>query len=326
MTMSSTVLSNLVVLLTVSSLLLLQFTAVESRKERVKLKDVQTLTLHADSMTTSRRSPPVRQLTCVGGYCNRAKVRTAQCYNRGFDGQDVQWECKAEMPRNYKFGKLEVTCEGYDYPEDDYILAGSCGLEYTVDYVDDDASGYKTTSYGHQSKQWNSKTVAGASWFNVISIIGLMGVIYFFCLRDNNQHQRAYSSTDDDSGYPRPGGYGGSFSSGPSAPPPPPGFRTDFGDAGDSCSGGTRRSTTTGSGSSGPGFLSGLAAGGLMGYLFGSSGSNTRQRRSYFGSSYADTDYGYDQPSTSSSFFSSGGGGSSSGTSTSTGFASTRRR
>jgi hypothetical protein len=32
------------------------------------------------------------------------------------------------MPKKYKFGKLSVSCEGYDYPEDPYILAGSCGV------------------------------------------------------------------------------------------------------------------------------------------------------------------------------------------------------
>ncbi len=39
-----------------------------------------------------------------------------------------QWECKAEMDSAYKFGRLQVSCEGYDYPEDPYILRGSCGV------------------------------------------------------------------------------------------------------------------------------------------------------------------------------------------------------
>ena len=56
-----------------------------------------------------------------------------QCYNRGFDGQDVQWECKADMDNLYRFGSVEVVCEGYDYPDDPYILKGSCGLEYTLE-------------------------------------------------------------------------------------------------------------------------------------------------------------------------------------------------
>jgi hypothetical protein len=32
------------------------------------------------------------------------------------------------MPKKYKFGKLSVSCEGYAYPDDPYILAGSCGV------------------------------------------------------------------------------------------------------------------------------------------------------------------------------------------------------
>lgn len=39
-----------------------------------------------------------------------------------------QWECKADMENAYKFGKVEVTCEGFDYPDDPYILRGSCGV------------------------------------------------------------------------------------------------------------------------------------------------------------------------------------------------------
>ena len=35
-----------------------------------------------------------------------------------------------------RFNHVEVICEGYDYPEDEYILLGSCGLEFTLDYAD----------------------------------------------------------------------------------------------------------------------------------------------------------------------------------------------
>ena len=63
------------------------------------------------------------------------------------------------MDNSYRFGQIEVTCEGYSYPDDPYVLKGSCGvniadqsnlhetwstlvdrsvlsqLEYTIDYV-----------------------------------------------------------------------------------------------------------------------------------------------------------------------------------------------
>ena len=32
------------------------------------------------------------------------------------------------MNNGYKFGKIEVSCEGYDHPDDPYILKGSCGV------------------------------------------------------------------------------------------------------------------------------------------------------------------------------------------------------
>ncbi|KAJ3120132.1 Store-operated calcium entry-associated regulatory factor, partial [Irineochytrium annulatum] len=54
------------------------------------------------------------------------------CYNRGFDGRDVQWECKADLDERFRFGGFEVNCEGYEYPDDPYVTAGSCGLEYKV--------------------------------------------------------------------------------------------------------------------------------------------------------------------------------------------------
>ena len=42
-----------------------------------------------------------------------------------------QWECTSDMEDFYRFGELEVTCEGYDYPDDVYILKGSCGVLFS---------------------------------------------------------------------------------------------------------------------------------------------------------------------------------------------------
>ncbi len=40
----------------------------------------------------------------------------------------LQWKCDAELDGKYRFGSVEVLCEGYAYPDDPYILAGSCGV------------------------------------------------------------------------------------------------------------------------------------------------------------------------------------------------------
>ncbi|CAJ0912911.1 12818_t:CDS:10, partial [Entrophospora sp. SA101] len=34
----------------------------------------------------------------------------------------VNWRCEAELPNYIKFGSLSVICEGYDYPDDSYVL------------------------------------------------------------------------------------------------------------------------------------------------------------------------------------------------------------
>ncbi|CAL8132369.1 unnamed protein product [Orchesella dallaii] len=39
------------------------------------------------------------------------------------------------MNHHFKFGNISVNCEGYDYPTDPYILKGSCGLSYTLDWA-----------------------------------------------------------------------------------------------------------------------------------------------------------------------------------------------
>jgi hypothetical protein len=54
----------------------------------------------------------------------------------GWDGRSIQWECKADMDEKYRLGHIEVICEGYDHPNDEYILVGSCGLEYTLEYTE----------------------------------------------------------------------------------------------------------------------------------------------------------------------------------------------
>src|SRR6218665_1141102 len=275
-----------------------------AKKDRIRLKDVQVLTLSEGKLTTGRRSSPIKQLRCIGGYCKRASITTAQCYNRGFDGRDVQWECKANMPDAYKFGRMEVAWEGYDYPEDDYILAGSCGLEYSIEEVNGPAPGqYHPPQYSYSSDSLDSE---GSPVFVIIFIVFVIVFIYFACIhRSHRENDGAFPDTDDGR---RPH----------ASAPPPPGFRNDYYD--DSCKGGSTRNSSTqnSSQSSGPGFFSGLATGGLLGYLFSGSGTSTRYRgdRSYYSS-------GYSMPSTSSGY--SGGGGGS-GSRSSSGYASTSRR
>jgi len=90
---------------------------------KVLLKNVSAITKYAGRMTTWRRVSPINQINCIGGSAAGMYVSlTIQCMNRGWDGNDVQWECVADLPSQFRFGEISVICEGYDYPEDPYIL------------------------------------------------------------------------------------------------------------------------------------------------------------------------------------------------------------
>ena len=111
----------------------------EATHTRVLLGDVHTLTLKSGEYTVGRRVAAIPQLNCVGGN-GRTLARSkgalpsvVQCQNQGFDGKDAQWACTAELDGAFRLGVTEVTCEGYEYPDDPYILTGSCGLEFTIE-------------------------------------------------------------------------------------------------------------------------------------------------------------------------------------------------
>ena len=60
-------------------------------KDRVRLTDVQTLTLRRGEWTAGRRSSPVPQLSCVGGNARgrSGEVDVVQCHNKGSDGYGI---------------------------------------------------------------------------------------------------------------------------------------------------------------------------------------------------------------------------------------------
>ena len=99
------------------------------KHKKVPIREVTSLLLHRGKMTTGRRASPVPQLNCLSN-CQDAPD-TIYCSNAGHDGEDVVWECKSD-PAGAVFRDLNVQCEGYDYPDDPYILKGSCGIEFRM--------------------------------------------------------------------------------------------------------------------------------------------------------------------------------------------------
>ncbi|XP_061848421.1 store-operated calcium entry-associated regulatory factor isoform X2 [Colius striatus] len=266
---------------------------------RVLLRDIQALTLHRGQYTTSRRTAAVPQLQCTGGTAGCSRVpEVVQCYNKGWDGYDVQWQCQADLANAYRFGQMEVSCEGYDYPDDPYILRGSCSLLFRLELTEGGESKVKnsgsfSSSY-YQSRKDSSDCGTGA--IVVIVLLALAFGVYKFFL-SNQQPQQSFGDSD---GFTRP-----SWQS--QQAPPPPGFKSSFTDN----SFGTHFSHGT---NSGPGFWTGLGAGGLLGYL---AGSHRAQPRSPYYSMWTDPTATPPMNSTQ---------GSSSGTRTASGFGGTRRR
>jgi len=312
--------------------------------EKIRLRDVQVLTLRAGEMTTGRRSSPVPQLSCVGGSgAGRGwEPQVVQCYNRGWDGRDVQWECKADMEGTVRFGKVEVICEGYDYAEDDYILAGSCGLEYTLEltregkqqnsYSGSGGGGWfsnqKSNSYSNYGYDASQSTSGLSDLIIIVVACILIYAFYKTCIDSNSLQDTQYSSTNDDysGGYPGAGGWadpnrGTSNNYGA-------GSGGYYGGSSDTCGRRQRGTGAGGFGGGGGGFWTGAATGGLLGYMFGNRGNTGYRNYGGYNRGWGWGGGGYNRGFTGGSFTTGGGGGSSSssGTRTASGFGGTRRR
>lgn len=291
--------------------------------DKVLLRDIKALTLKQGKMTKGRRSSPVPQLECVssGSIYSSLHPKVVQCINVGHDGSDVQWECKADLDSSVRFGEIEVTCEGFDYPNDDYVLKGSCGLRYTLEYTN---SGYHQSNYKYDDSYVpRSKKFSILSNFaDLIVYLGLGLMIYALyrtCISGRDYDgQTAYSSTDED--YPSGGGGGGGYGwFGGQNPPHSSSHRYN-----DDASCGSRYRGNRGWG----GFWTGAATGGLLGYMFGNRGQPGYYGNSYGGSMFGGRTYGYTprEPTYQSSGGFGGGHSSSSGTRSASGFGGTSRR
>jgi len=282
--------------------------------KKVLLTSVQSLTLHRGQQTTGRRSSPVPQLKCVGGSAQRSNSQpdVVQCYNKGNNGQDVQWKCDAELPSNIKFGRIQVTCEGYDEPNDPYILQGSCGLEYNLEYTGNQrGSNYGGYNQGYGG--YNSyNTRSGSSWGSLIMLIALAAIAYGMwnsCARAQGGRRPGYGGGPTGGGFPGghggpPGGYGNGYNGGSGGPyncnPQPP---RQYGRGGN-------------------GFWGGMATGGMLGYLLGGG----RRYGGYGGYNRFGGYGGYRQRPSFGSSWGSSGGSFGGGSRRSSGFGGTSRR
>ena len=111
--------------------LLIVFCALAAASERrILLRDIQTLLFESGKLGTGFRTEPAPQMTQVGGPA--IPVSRIWCKNAGWDGRRVLWECRLPDDVPATLGEFEISCEGFERAGDPYVLAGSCGIEYSL--------------------------------------------------------------------------------------------------------------------------------------------------------------------------------------------------
>lgn len=157
--------------------------------DAVLLGNIEVLTFQKGSYTTFRRTLPVSQLICIGGNARfeSDKIETIQCKNMGFDGHDYNWKCQTELPNKLRLGKVTVNCEGYNYPDDPYILVGSCGLEYYLEYNENYfVSGYTSVHYPTQTYYSYSTLI---NEFIYLMIFCVIFISFFVLIKCSNRRR-----------------------------------------------------------------------------------------------------------------------------------------
>ncbi|KAA1467444.1 DUF1183-domain-containing protein [Dentipellis sp. KUC8613] len=247
---------------------------------RIALAAIPALTFYKDALTRSRRGRPVQQLVCIGKACDLYTPDVVRCVNIGGEGTDVEWKCEADLPEALRFGRVEVSCEGWSGPGDTDVLKGSCALEYRL--VEVPRILRNSDSYVSPGKSWITAERVGAAIFWILWVAILLVILWSF-LQYCFGLQSSTTARPPPSG-PSPGSSGGGFSSrGPSPDDnrgnPPP-YTKDFSDAQSPPN--TSRPSQAGSGPGGMGFWSGAALGGLGTYLFTRPRDNYPRPRTYY--------------------------------------------
>ncbi|KAF9643587.1 DUF1183-domain-containing protein [Thelephora ganbajun] len=223
---------------------------------RIRLQDIPVLTFYKGALTAARRADAIPQLTCIGKACRLYQPEAIRCTNAGGFGNNVDWKCEVDLPSALRLGQVRVSCEGWSKPGDSHVLQGSCGLEYRLVEVpktlrDDYAGTSSWTTLLNPDKFLS--TIFSTLW------IALLIFVAYNFIRSRRP------PTGNAGTGPRPWGPGFGGGSGwfsgrdhrRRSPSPPPPYSKD----------GPSSSRTGGQGG-GPGFWTGVAAGGLGSYLY----------------------------------------------------------
>ncbi|KAJ8611446.1 hypothetical protein MRB53_037965 [Persea americana] len=224
----------------------------------ILLSTVKSLTVRGDKVTTARRVKAIPQLKCIGGSAKGLyDVDVMRCKNSGseYSSEDIAWTCQASLPSEFKLGSTEVICEGYDSADDEYVLKGSCGVEYRLVLTE-----LGEQKYGSRKQSWfkssnKSDEPEMNSFFTAIFWLVFLGIVGFMLCKilfpDPAQRHRPNNMFR---------GFGGGGHDDGNDPPPPYSRRPPP----------RPKPSQPQSNAWRPGFWSGTAAGAAAGYAMGS--------------------------------------------------------
>ncbi|KAJ4391620.1 hypothetical protein N0V93_005239 [Gnomoniopsis smithogilvyi] len=310
--------SSLLALLTLSA------GAAQAAKPRdaILLSQVESLTLRGDKQTTHRRVSAIPQLKCISNrdICAKHAIDLMRCENKGsgYDSEDIQWSCTAQLPPELKLGSTDVICEGYSSPDDPYVLKGSCGVEYRMVLTRAGEDKWPDLGGGGSSMPSADSVFPILFWIIFVAVLGYIVVSACRATPNDPARPRAPRRFNNNNN----GGGGGDGWDDP--PPPYPGTGSGRGGGW-----GRKNNGLGGSAEGNSNWQSNLmsgAAGAAAGYYAGSRGrnNNTNNAAPNYGSTWGGG--GGAGPSRSGSSGSSSGSAASTSRHESTGFGSTSRR
>jgi Protein of unknown function (DUF1183). len=98
---------------------------------KILLKQIPTIYFYKDRLTDARRKEPKPQLICEYGHCD-VTPKYIKCNNLYPLIHEFIWDCEDISYFYYVGYRANVSCEGYDYDEDEYVLSESCSLRYGI--------------------------------------------------------------------------------------------------------------------------------------------------------------------------------------------------
>ncbi|EFW99299.1 duf1183 domain containing protein [Grosmannia clavigera kw1407] len=253
----------------------LQPVAATRPKNAILLSEVQSLTLRAGKMTSHRRVSAVPQLSCTSSppaLCDLHTVDVMRCTNEGpgYDHEDIQWSCTAQLPPELKV----------------WAPPTSCAVEYRLLLTD-----LGDERYPDLAAETSAGGLAGADWSSWL-FFGLFAAVCIWIVwsaltaggRDDEGQANGTRRPGGGGGGGGPGfdggGGGGGYDYDNDPPPPYPGNPKP-------------ESSTAAARAAGqqwrPGFWTGMAGGAAATYLAGRNSNNGSSSRNNSG-------YGYDGP------------------------------